>query len=407
MNMQGFYLRCRGTRIAIWVTIALLVSAILAGPMPAQKRPSLDKLIQRVEAYWNLLLAGKKAQAQDFVEPGSRKLFLARKIVPFSEPRLVRLEPSRDGKEVLVTVEVRRSIPPLPVPIDHPVTEKWVFQGNNWFALIQQSSLPFSTASPSAKAETPDPEEMEKRKQTIMDRLRFDHLEIDFGTVRKGHLAPATIHYELSGDEAMGLNFEKPPVDLIVRGLESWRLLPGGPHQIELELITSNLDGPVEQTHTMLVRYREVSVPFSLMLRANVYAPVSAVPPVLRFMKGEKEKEVVVKNNSQSAVQIGSIYSQTSAFSMQPLPISIPPGESVQVKINLLKDPGRSERDILSLMLQPAVEGMASLEIQVLVNPPDPQKKDPSVLTPEELQQLLRKAKPPIPPGIESQGRPR
>src|SRR5687767_3327453 len=125
-----------------------LCSILLLSPQSIQSqvatRPSLDSLAERVNAYWNLLLASKKLEAAEFVARESRETFVATKLQDFSEPRVSMLEPSADGTEVYVTVTVKRLLPPA---MEWPVRDKWTFHEGNWFVTILKVSNPFSDGS--------------------------------------------------------------------------------------------------------------------------------------------------------------------------------------------------------------------------------------------------------------------
>src|SRR5687767_11379491 len=126
-----------------------LCSILLLSPQSIQSqvatRPSLDSLVERVNAYWNLLLASKKLEAAEFVARESRETFVSTQLPDFSEPRVSVLEPSADGTEVYVTVTVRRVLPPpILSAMEWPVRDKWTFHEGNWFVTILKVSNPFS-----------------------------------------------------------------------------------------------------------------------------------------------------------------------------------------------------------------------------------------------------------------------
>ncbi|NWG12706.1 MAG: hypothetical protein HXY20_04130 [Acidobacteria bacterium] len=380
------------------------MTLILALPRPschAQGKapgPSLDRLVARVLNYWELLLQGKKLQAMSYVEETGRPDFVARQMPSFSEPRIVRLDPAAGGREVLVTVEVKRTIPPLRAPVNWPVTERWVFQKGEWFVVVPKAS-PALFSSGKGGQSAASAEEIEARKRTILERVRFDRTEIDLGTIRKPGSASAPVKYQLAGDESMDLEFVNAPVDLMVRGMESRQLKPGGPQSIELELLTANYPhGKVEQEFTILVSYRGASVPYQFRLSAQVYAAVSCMPPALAFGAGEKEKDVLVSNNSSSEVRIDSAYSESGGFEITPLPSAISPGQAVTLRVKLVKPLSKNHRERLELHFGAAVEDMQGLTIPVVVQPPiQPVKSGPEP-TPAQIEKLLRKAPPPRSP---------
>src|SRR5437867_6086779 len=131
----------------------------------------------------------------------------------------------------------------------------------------------------------------------------------------------------------MDVGFKNTPPDLIFRGLEERKLAAGKSQTIELELLTQNYDGKVNEAFTILARHQEVEVPYEFKVQGFVYTPVSVFPRVLRFLKGEREQEIVVRNNSKSEVKLSSIYSQSSGIKIEPLPQALAPGAQGRFKV--------------------------------------------------------------------------
>ncbi len=389
------------TRVLSALPLSVFI-LVLSFPVPAchaqgsAPGPSLDKLVQRVQSYWMLLLQGKKLQAMNLVEETGRPDFVARQVPPFSDPRIVRLEPVIGGREVTVTVEVKRTLPPLTAPVNWPVTERWVFQKGEWFVIVPKASPALFSSGKVSQATKPSAEEIETQKKTILERVRFDRTEIDLGTIRKPGSASAPLQYHLAGNEPMDMEFVNAPADLMVRGLESRQLKPGGPHSIELELLTANYEhGKVEQDFAIQVRYRSASVPYRFKLLARVYAPVSAEPSALTFKSGETQKDVSISNNSASEVRIDSAFSESGAFEVTPLPSTVLPGKTITLKVRLLKALAKNHRERLELHFERAVEETQGLSIPVMAQPPDQPAKVGPGLTPAQVEELLRKVRPP------------
>src|SRR5687767_576765 len=131
--------------------LLMVCSILLLSPqwVPSQvaTRPSLDSLLERVNAYWSLLASGKKLEVLEFVERESHETFISRQAPQFSGPRVSGLELAANGTEVFVTVTTQRVLPPITTPMEWPVTEKWIFHSGNWFVTLTKSSFPFFTGS--------------------------------------------------------------------------------------------------------------------------------------------------------------------------------------------------------------------------------------------------------------------
>jgi hypothetical protein len=342
-----------------------------------------------------LLVAGKKLDAVEFVDRETRETFLSRQTPQFSEPRVSGLELATNDTEVLVTVTVKRLLPPITMPTEWPVREKWMFHSGKWFVTIEKSSFPFVTGSATGKIPPLMPEEVERRKKAIRNMLQFQTPVLDFGAVRQGKTPPLSLKYRLDGDQAMDVGFRNVPPDLFILGLAGSKLPPGRSQAIEMKLVTQNYDGSVKEAFTILVRHQEVEVPFEFILQGFVYTPVSILPRVLRFLRDEREKEIVVRNNSRSEVRVESIASQSNGFKVEPLPQTLAPGKETRLKlIRLVSNPEPNYNEVLALIFSAPVEGMAELSLPIVLNYVEQKKKTIPDLTPADIEKLIRQSKP-------------
>lgn len=399
--MEGLSMRRRKSASCIGLLAALILGLPMALP-PAQtgrapgRKPSLDRLVERVEGFWTALARGDKLRALEYVEPASRDVFAAWMVPPFSDPRVARLEPARAAGEVLVAVEVQRILPPLASPVTWPVTQKWIFREGDWFAVVERFLPPFLASPQNIPKPALGPREVEERTDAVRRLLTFETTELDFGTVRQGQLARLSIGYRLDGGEPLNLVFRNAPQELMVRGLEGRKFQPGEGRRIEFEFPTEQMAGKVERSFAIVVRHNEVEVPFEFRMRVDVYAPVSALPTVLKFAGGEREKEVVVTNNSKSAVRIQAPAEPGAEFSAEPLPLDLAPGASARITVRMRLPIQRSDyRAGLSLDFTEPVEDMTSLNLPIIVNPVEEEPLDLRKLTPQQIEELIRKAKKP------------
>ncbi len=360
----------------------------------AAPRPSLDLLVQRVESYWNLLAQSKKLQALNFVAPSYREYFAARPFPTFSRPRITTLEPSGSGKEVAVTVTVKRRIYPLPAEVDYPVMNRWIYSAGNWYVIIKDEPLFSPTAE--RQGEKLSAEEIEKRKAEIRSALRFEQHEIDFGTVRQGQTASFTLDYQLNGSQSFDASVSRAPQALTE--IPDRRLLPGGAQKIGLSLLTSNYEGPVEEHFSIVVKHADVEVTYDFLLRGRVYAPLSAAPSILRFLKTENEKKVEIRNNSSASAEISSIFSESGRYTVDPLPQMLEPGQQCEVTVRIREAAeGANHAEQLVLLLDKPVDGLQSLPLRVILNYDPAQEKRFGGLSAKDIEDLLRKARPDSP----------
>ena len=361
-----------GTRTTLVVALlfGMVAPAASAAERPARK-PSLDALIARVSAYWELTANGKKTQALEYVQPQSRDTYLALQTPGFSDPRITNLELQPDPSEVMVTVKVRCVLPQTPAPFDWPVKQKWVLEGGKWLVVVPKSATAMfaSTDEKQPANSTSGPEELEKRRQAVSEALHFDSSSIDFGLVRQGQRVPLGLTYRLSGNEAMAWRLKAPPRGLAPSGSGDRTLVPGEGQKLELRLQTRDYDGEVNQTFSILAGRDDVEVPYEFKIHGFVYTPVSVSPRSLRFLKGESSKEVTLKNNSKSELQIVSVYSEKEGLEVQPLPQTVAPGAECRLTVTLkLKTYPTNYADNLVLRFASPVDEMESVGFSVTVN---------------------------------------
>jgi hypothetical protein len=359
-------------------------------PPQGAPRPSLDALKARVIAYWNLLARGQKSLALQYVEPSRRENFKAWQTPPFSDTRITAFALSAKPEEVSVTTEVKRIVLPITTPVYWPVTEEWVFRNGNWFVMVENpAALPFST-SPGFAAHALSPEEFEKRRKAILEALQFETQVLEFGKVRRGNNVPLSIRYQLAGDQPFGIVLKNFPDDLLLLNLPGRDLPPGKDQKIQMELLTRSYADEVNESFTAVISHQDVEVPFEFKLHGFVYVPVSVAPRNLKFLKGEREKEIVLKNNSKSEVTVNAV--SAGGFSVTSLPQKLLPGADCHLKVAVLSD--RSDKNIqsvLSFSFAESIEGMDGFDLPVILNYEEVKPK-----TPEEqlLEDLQRRALP-------------
>ncbi len=346
-------------------TATLLFAAAQA---PAARGPSLDALVARAGTYWGLLAKGEKSKALAYVRTQSRDNYLNRQAPAFSEPRVTDLELSQNPAEVWVTVKVKRILPLIPTPVDWPVKEKWVFEGGQWSVVITNSPDKFARVTGTEpKVPGTSPEEDEKRLKAIREALRFENNQVDFGTVRQGEQVPIELKYRLTGSEAIVSKLTGAPRGL-TRSVSSGRELKAGEGQkIELSLQTQDLDGEIAGTFTILAVSAGLEVPYEFSIHGYVYTPLSISPRSLKFLKGESAKEVVLKNNSKSAIQILPV--KAADLDVKPLPQTIAPGAECRVTVSLkLRSYGTNHDAEANLRFAEPVDGVKGASLPVIVN---------------------------------------
>ena len=363
------------------LAVGLLAATVflLAAQDSAARKPSLDALMTRAGSYWGLLAKGEKSKALAYVRSQSRDDYLNRQTPAFSEPRVTDLELSQNPAEVWVTVKVKRILPLIPTPVDWPVKEKWVFEGGKWLVVIAQSNEKFARVTdPQRRASATSSEGEEKKLVSIRERLHFENSKVDFGTVRKGLQIPVELKYRLTGSEPMTWKLNGAPRGL-TSGISTQELTPGEGRKIELSLATEELDGEISGTFTVLAdNAAGLEVPYEFSIQGYVYTPVSISPSALRFLRGESVKEIALRNNSKSTVQI--IPATVAGFEVQPLPQTIAPGAECRLAVKLtIKSYDTNHDAMITLRFAEPVDDVDSIALPVIVNfePPKPWQRAP------------------------------
>lgn len=368
-----FFLFLTNIKVFTLVALAGLTFPCAAGEPPAH-RPSLDTLVARASAYWELLVKGEKNRAMEYVQGPSKKNYLARQTPDFSDPRITDLELSSDPAVVWLTVKVRRVLPLIPTPLDWPVKERWVFEKGKWLVTIAEPSKPLDaykatrTGRPAGIPES-SPEDMEKKRQSINEALHFGNAKTDFGIVRQGQEVPIELSYWLAGNGSMVWRIKGDPRELVDRGSGSRELTPGEGQKIEMALQTQDYDGEVSQAFTLIVEHAGVEVPYEFSVHGFVYTPVSVSPRALRFLRGESSKEITLRNNSKSEARFVSFRNESGNLDVQPIPQTLAPGAECRLTV-VLKDKPVTEnlREELTLRLADPIDGMKKIVLPVVIN---------------------------------------
>lgn len=388
-----------------FVFIALLFSiAVVFASAPStmlrepERQVSLDHLLTRVEQYWKLLSARKVVQAGEYVSRTLREDFLARGIPRFSDPRISALDLTGDPTEVTVTVSVERALPPPFGVMKWPVKQRWVFEEDDWYVHPTAPLMPVQNDAgmhgPSSTGQ------LDKQEQDLHRILRFEQTTIDFGTVRQGDYAPIILKYTLEGNEPITLTFEKMPLDFRIPGLEqrSLRLMPGKMQELKIEMATRKYDGAVEKDMILVAHQENAEASFEFAVKGFVYVPVSHSPRILRFTKGNLQKEILVRNNTKSALEIVSFLSESKIITAEPIPTTILPGQELRIHVKQIREiNGTNLYDNLVFHFAEPIDGMSVLRLTAVMNyqEEEPTKDDP--FDRREIQELIKKNTPSIP----------
>jgi hypothetical protein len=279
--------------------------------------------------------------------------------------------------------------------VEWPVTEHWRFEEGNWYREFKRSPPPLQGKT-SEVSKPSGAQQVEDLKREIREMVRLEKTTLDFGKVNYRDAVSLRLKYTLSGNTPMEVQFRGLPSGYQVKGLVK-KALQSGQQELTIEFLASNYDGAVKERFMLVARRRGVEVPFEVVIQGNVYVPVSFVPRLLRFRKGDQEKVIQVRNNSNTAVVLKALYGETGMIRMAPLPISIPAGKEAQIRAMVAGDLGavkQGSRDNLVVSFEQAVDGMSNQSLVAVLNAGAP-KRDESLdpAKSREIQELIRKSK--------------
>lgn len=390
----------KNSKALAFLIILLCLTPLVAaqGSLQTNSEPakaSLDLLVSRIDNYWKLLLEGKKLQAAEYVAPSDREKFVNRQFPSFSEPRLKSLEFSAgDRTRAQVVVTVKRILPIG--PMEWPVGGEWIFDADTWYLHLAPASLPLF-AGQLRKSEAPlDANQIEAEKRELKTLLQFEKSVLDFGTIRQESKILLNLRYTLTGNEPVGFAIKNAAPGTKIQGLKEQNLSPGKLQELTILVPASGYDGAVNEPIVLAARRHGVEVPFEFSLQGLVYVPVSVVPRILRFSldKGEREKEILVRNNSKSILELKPLASETDAIAVEPLPATIRPGKQLAMKVRQARAVHQHNvSQNLEIIFSKAVDNQTSINLTVVLNAVEekPGKIDnPPAMTPQ-IQELIRK----------------
>ena len=236
-----------------------------------------------------------------------------------------------------------------------------------WVVVITKSNEKFARvteAQPRAPTTSPD---QEKKLESIRERLHFENTKVDFGTVRRGEQVPIELRYRLTGNDTMAWKLKDLPRWLTRKMSGSTDLAPGEGQKLELSLLTQELEGEVSETFTIMAGNAGVEAPYEFSVHGFVYTPVSISPRPLKFLKGESAKEVVLKNNSKSPIQV--ISARAAGMEVEGLPQTLSPGAECRLAVKLKsKGYGTNHGAEIAFRFAQPLDGIESISLPVIVN---------------------------------------
>lgn len=127
--------------------LILILTAVVAGCAGSTPKPAAGSPIERAQARWDLLIAGKASEAYDYLTPGYRSTTSREQYVASQAQRPIRRKQARvSGAEcpegalhcdvaVELDVEIPQGVVPGRVKMDatNRLTERWLLLDGAWY----------------------------------------------------------------------------------------------------------------------------------------------------------------------------------------------------------------------------------------------------------------------------------
>ena len=288
----------KGTSI---LAFSLLVAFITLGSAQDLRLPrEPEKLIDRSQTFWNLLTSNQRLRALEFILPEKREAFLSGSSVPILKAKVLGLDLTGNREEAFVRIGIEvLSKESSSGFLNWTLTDKWIWKDDNWYLNIEQARDVFPSGSPEPPIDV-------KKTQEEMNNFKILRDSIDFGTLIEGQHFQIEVPIKYTGDLPLSLELDFPnPLfaleytpEPITSRTDKFILLVG----------TDDWDGPFTLPLPLKIRYQQVTVERTLLLKGNVFVPISfrQVPPNGPIEAG-REISVFVRNNTDQELGVAGV----------------------------------------------------------------------------------------------------
>ena len=307
-----------------------------------------QKLIERAQAFWASLVAGRRLEAIGFVLPEKKETFLAGSPTPIIAAQVLGLDLASDAEHA----QVRTRIEALGKDAIAPragwvITDPWVWQRDNWYLDIHDAPDIFPRRS------IADEEDIEATAKKIDQSFEFLRNPVDLGRLIDGQQLSLDIPIRYSGDVPVSAESElaNPLADL---DATSSNQITSQTDHIVLLVNTEGWEGPFDLPLPVRIRNGAAVVKRRLVIRGTVFAPVTfrRNPPHSSIEPGQP-LSVVVRNNSSVETKVAGVRTD-GKFDVVKQPEFLRPNAEAEIVLQL--KPGESP-DRLYLLLEMPIEG--------------------------------------------------
>lgn len=197
---------------------------------------------------------------------------------------------------------------------------------------------------------------------------------IDLGKITQGQVAEGKIEFVNRGSAAVEIESIQPSCGCTAVTPSKMVYNPGETAVIPFSLKTVGFHGVVRKTIKVVFKNTEPKT-FTFTAQANVITELNITPNFVNFYQVSLQPDTTVteyfeiENTTEHAVQITKISTDSKFIKISPEKITIPPGKSHLVRIDLVpSEPGRHNTQVnIDSNLQ--TEGHKSLPVFIYILP--------------------------------------
>ena len=328
-----------------FLALALFLAAAVAFAQEVRVPREPEKLVERAQKFWALVVSGRRFEALDFVLPDKRNLFLSGNPMPILRAKVVGIDFATDPNHAILRTAVE--VLALEAPSGRPnwtITDQWVWHTDNWYLDVQEAAELFP------KNNSVGPEVKQIQAQ-IDQNFEILHDSLDCGRLIQGQHAEFHVPVKYTGDVAVlvSLALPNPLVDV-----PAGTMINNQSKSLTLTVSAEDWEGPFSLPLRLEIKREAAIVERTLLVKGEVFAPVSfRQNPPGGPIEELRPFSVFIRNNTGQASDIRSI-STDSKLDIMKMPPALPAHTEVEVLLRL--KPGQTP-DKLYLTLDVPLEG--------------------------------------------------
>jgi len=256
-----------------------------------------DKLVERVQVFWQNVVSGQRLQAAEFVLPEKKNIFLSGNPVPVLKATVVGVDLTPD--RVMATVRVNLSVLGTDLstgPANWTISDAWIWWRGNWYIDVADASQIFPEGLAAQKLD-------EKKVQDSIDKS-FEILRdrIELGKLTDGQHFTIEIPIKYTGEFPLTIE-PALPNPLISVPLSA--PITSKATNLVLAVGTDNWEGPINAPVVLNLKYQNVTIERRLTVTGEVFIPLAfRQNPANAPLVDGQEFSVYVRNNTDQDVRI-------------------------------------------------------------------------------------------------------